>query len=281
MDDADADLLRKRLERERLARKQAERIIEEKSRELFTKNQELAEKNRELLELDQLKNRFLGIAAHDMRSPLGSIKGFSQLMLSEATGALTAEQQDFLGTICRISEEMLRLLNDLLDVSAIESGRLDLELARASLRQMLEERIRINRFLAEKKGIAVQTKLADTPDVLFDAHRIGQVVDNLLGNAVKFSPPGSHIVVSLEARGRVAEIRVADEGPGVPPEDLPKLFGTFQRLSAKPTGGEKSTGLGLSIVHRIVEAHHGTVTVESAPGSGATFVVTLPLADPA
>lgn len=279
MDATSADLLRKRLERERLARKQAEAIIEAKSRELFTKNQELEEKNRELFELNRLKNRFLGIAAHDLRTPLGSIQGFSRLLLSDTTGPLTETQRDFVATIAGVSEEMLRLLNDLLDVSAIESGRLELRLERTSLRRLLEARIARDRVIADRKGITIATSLGESPDALVDPHRINQVIDNLVSNAIKFSPAGSRIGLTLSSGGRHALVRVSDQGPGVSEADRERMFGEFQRLSAAPTGGEKSTGLGLSIVKKIIDAHGGSITVESTPGSGATFVVALPVAE--
>lgn len=243
---------------------------------------EIKQQANRLALLNEQKNKFLGIAAHDLRNPLASIRGFSELILSDTERALSRHQKEFVGFIRSLSNEMLQLVNDLLDVSAIESGKVELNLKSGSLRKSIKDWIRISRMVARKKKITIHDDLANLPDCLFDPNRISQVVDNLLSNAIKFSYPGSKICVSLRRRdnrnGRVAIISVKDEGPGISLDDQAKLFGEFQKLSARPTGGEKSIGLGLSIVKKIVEAHNGAISVESAPGCGATFHVTLPLA---
>ncbi|TAN44501.1 MAG: CHASE2 domain-containing protein [Nitrospirae bacterium] len=239
----------------------------------------IEEKNKELKELNQLKNKFLGIAAHDLRNPLSSIKGFSDMLLSGMPGPLTDRQKHISTTISNASKGMLTLLNDLLDISAIESGKIDLKLKSGSVKKLLEDRLTINRMVAEKKDIRLHETLEDLPDTIFDYDRMVQVVDNLISNAVKFSPPGSNVYISLKREDGMAMVSVKDEGPGLSEEDKGKLFGEFQKLSARPTGGEKSTGLGLSIVKKIIEAHKGTIYVESAPGSGAAFIFKIPLSE--
>ena len=240
---------------------------------------EIEDKNKKLEELDQLKNKFLGIVVHDMRNPLSSIRGFSEIMLGESTGKLNEEQKEFVGIIYNASDAMLQLVNNLLDFSAIESGKLDLNVKRGSLKKLLEVKIKMDKVIAEKKGIAIHSSLSDIPDALFDANLIGQVIDNLISNAIKFSPANSNMYISLSQKERMAEVSVRDEGPGLAPEDLSKLFGEFQKLCAMPTEGERSTGLGLSIVKKIVEAHKGAITVESTPGAGAKFTVAIPLVE--
>jgi len=235
-----------------------------------------AEAERKLTELNQLKNKFLGIAAHDLRNPIVSLRGFSEVLLTEAMGRLTEEQKDLLTIINRTSDEMLQMLNDLLDVSVIESGKLDLNRKSNSLRKTLEERIRLLQVSAERKGIKIAAEYDDVPEFSFDAIRLGQVIDNLVGNAVKFSPPGSVVKVALAREKDSVQVAVSDNGPGISSEDQKKLFGTFQKLSAHPTGGEKSTGLGLAIVKKIVEAHGGEVWAESKPAPGATFRFNIP-----
>jgi signal transduction histidine kinase len=234
---------------------------------------------RQLFELNQLKNKFLGIAAHDLRNPLASIRGFSELLLSDDMGSLTEDQHEFIKTIHSLSQDMLNLVNDLLDVSVIESGKLELKRQPGSLKVLIEERIHINSILAKNKQMKLHESLATVPEVSFDYSRIAQVVDNLISNAIKYSPSGSNIFVSLNQQGMKAQISVRDEGPGIEPEEQKRLFGEFQRLSTKPTGGEKSTGLGLSIVKKIVEAHNGTTAVESQPGAGSTFTFILPIGE--
>jgi signal transduction histidine kinase len=242
---------------------------------------EIKQQANRLALLNEQKNKFLGIAAHDLRNPLASIRGFSELILGDTSRPLSRHQREFVGFIRSLSNEMLQLVNDLLDVSAIESGKVDLNLKCGSLCKTIRDWVRINRIVARKKNITIEDDLTNLPDCLFDPNRISQVVDNLLSNAIKFSYPGSKIFVSLRRRdsrnGRAAVISVRDEGPGISAEDQAKLFGEFQKLSARPTAGEKSIGLGLSIVKKIVEAHNGTITVDSTPGCGATFHVVLPL----
>jgi two-component system sensor histidine kinase/response regulator len=233
---------------------------------------------RKLVELNELKNKFLGMAAHDLRSPLSSIRGLSEVLLTGSFGPLAGEQKEFLGIIKTTAESMLNLVNNLLDVAVIENGRLELEMKRGALKSLISERVRIHKLIAEKKSIAIGATCADVPDALFDPGRISQVMDNLISNAVKFSPPGSKVHVGLWKEQRMARVSVRDEGPGIAPEDRAKLFGEFQKLSSRPTGGEKCTGLGLAIVKKIVEAHGGSLDVKTQLGSGSTFSFTVPLA---
>ena len=190
---------------------------------------------------------------------------------------MAEEQKEFLKIIHTTSNEMLTLLNELLDISVIESGKLDLQRSMGSLNKLIADRIRINEVIAEKKNMTIQADLEQTTEILFDPNRIAQVFDNLVSNAIKFSPSGTTIYVTLKTSGDTIKVSVRDEGPGLSDDDRSKLFGEFQRLSAQPTDGEKSTGLGLSIVKKMVEAHNGTLSVESVLGSGATFIFELPL----
>jgi two-component system sensor histidine kinase/response regulator len=238
---------------------------------------DLVELNAKLVELNQLKNRFLGFAAHDLRNPLISIRGLSEMLLCEAAGALGDEQKELLATINTASSEMLTLVNDLLDISVIESGKIELRIKHGSLVKLVQERIRINKILAEKKRIRLHEDFDEMPYVPFDANRIGQVIDNLIGNAVKFSPPDSNIFISVCQEGTMARVSVRDAGPGLAKEEQTLAFGEFQKLKVLPTGGEKGTGLGLAIAKRIVEAHRGIVQVESQQGAGAIFSFFIPM----
>jgi signal transduction histidine kinase len=232
---------------------------------------------RTLVDLNQVKDRFLGIAAHDLRNPLTSIRGLSEILLTEATGTLTEEQREYIAIINSAADGMLRLVSDLLDVSVIESGNLELHVEEQSLCKLIKERVRIHRVLAEKKGIILHEMLAALPAQVFDASKIAQVIDNLLSNAIKFSGLGSHIFVRLQEQDGASMASVRDEGPGIPPEAHSRIFGEFQYLNATSAGGEKSIGLGLAIAKRIIEAHSGTLAVDSIPGSGSTFSFSLPM----
>ncbi len=260
----------KSLEKYRL-KKQNIRLLED----LACKNRELEDSNKELLYLNNLKNKFLGIAAHDLRNPLNSIRGLSEILIGEAFGPLTAEQEEYLNIINTTSDEMLSLVNDLLDVSVIESGKLELRTVFGSLKDTLEERLKIFTVIADRKGISIDTDLAPVPDVLFDSNRISQVIDNLISNAIKFSEANSAIHIKLAESGNGVRVSVEDEGPGIPQEDRVRLFGEFQRLSVQPTAGEKSTGLGLAIVKKIIDAHQGVLEVKSEVGKGSTFSFTI------
>jgi signal transduction histidine kinase len=247
----------------------------ERARQRLT--QDLDARNKHLVELNDLKTRFLGMAAHDMRTPLASIGGFSQILIDGASQMSEPEKEDFLTRIRNLSRQMLGMINDLLDVTVIESGQLNLDLIERPLSETLLNRLPLFELLADKKNILIDAQLETLPPVPFDECRIHQVFDNLLGNAVKFSPAGSRIVVSLDAEGDFARVTVRDEGPGLCEADKNRLFDGFQKLNPRPTGGEKSTGLGLIIARKMVEAHGGKLTVESAPGKGSIFGFMLPL----
>jgi signal transduction histidine kinase len=230
-----------------------------------------------LVELNELKNRFLGVAAHDLRNPLGAIQTYLKMFLDGFFGDMTEEQREVMTDMALASDTMLNLVNDLLDISAIEAGHLELETRAVDLGDFLRECHRANRLIAEAKSIDLTL---DTPDGLpaveLDARRIGQVLSNLLTNAVKFSHPGTTVTLTARTAGDSIDISVSDQGQGIPENDLPKLFTEFGRASVKPTAGEKSTGLGLAIVKRIVDAHGGAIRVDSEVGKGSTFTVTLP-----
>ena len=249
--------------------------------ELATAQRELAKKNAELARLNDQKNQFLGIAAHDLRNPLDVILTYSRFLLDAAAPRLTREQVEFVHTIRSSSEFMLRLVNDLLDISRIEAGKLQLDLEPVDLAALLRRNAALNRVLAERKSIHLLLfEEAEVPPFALDASKIEQVLNNLIGNAIKFSPPGGLVEVRLARAGPEAVVSVADTGPGIPAAEREQLFRPFGKTSAKGTAGEKGAGLGLAIVQKIVLGHGGRIWVESEPGRGSTFYVALPLAPP-
>ncbi len=174
---------------------------------------------------------------------------------------------------------MLELIEELLDMNVIESGHLRVETAPLSLLDVLEEGIESVGHTAEDKAIRIGLEIPPTPiRVVADAHRICQVLTNLISNAVKYSHPGTGTTVRAPVEGRSARIAVMDQGRGIPGDEVESLVTEFGRTNVKPTGGERSTGLGLAIVKRIAEAPGGEVSVESTVGTGSTFASTLPLA---
>ena len=239
---------------------------------------ELQEKNIALEAMNTLKNEFLGMAAHDLRSPIGNIHNLAELILDDE-GQMGQEERAEIGSmICNLSQSMMNLLNDLLDITTIESGKIDLQPTPVAMRAYLRETEHYHRLLAERKKIRLITEIADNiPVVVFDQERIRQVLNNLLSNAIKFSP--MHTVVRLRVYPTPVgiEFSVIDHGQGIRSDELSRLFGAFQRTSVKPTAGEHSTGLGLSICKKIVELHGGRIGVESEVGRGSRFFFVLPL----
>ncbi len=240
----------------------------------------IVEKSRlykELLELNEAKNRFLGMAAHDLRSPIGIVQSFATLLREQTFGPLEARQKEILERMELSCGLMLQLIDDLLDVSAIEAGRVDLVPVETPLGAFLERVVDVNRMLAAGKAMELDLEMPPgLPAIAFDPRRIEQVINNLLSNAVKFSRPGTRVRIRARVEGERAVVSVADEGPGIPQAEADRLFHDFVRTSVRPTGGEKSTGLGLSIVRRLVTAHGGDAWVESRVGKGSTFSFSLP-----
>ncbi|MBF0438237.1 MAG: hybrid sensor histidine kinase/response regulator [Magnetococcales bacterium] len=235
----------------------------------------LQRQKKRLLELNELKNTFIGMAAHDLRNPLSSISGLSEILLS--IKLTEEEKQEFIQNIYDVSNQMLTLINDLLDVSLIESGRFVLDARPASLVDLVTSRVQLMRFIAEKKGVFMITDLHPVPQTSIDWDRMAQVVDNLISNAIKFTPSNSEITVSTGQQKDRIFFQVRDQGPGIPDEERHRLFGVFQKLSVRPTDHEKSTGLGLSIVKKIVDSHHGEIEVVNGSDCGAIFTCYLPV----
>jgi signal transduction histidine kinase len=238
---------------------------------------------RQKLLVDQLskanaaKNRFLGMAAHDLRNPLASIRGLAEFLTDGTVGALTPDQQDLVTTIHSASQSMLDLVNELLDLATIEAGELKLILEPQDLAALLEKSVFLNNIEAAKKGTKVV--LARSRELVrpkIDSAKIRQVADNLISNAIKFSPPASEITVEVNSAADSCGFSVYDQGPGIPAAEKDKLFKDFGKLSVKPTAGEKSTGLGLAICRKIVEAHAGSIIAQNLPLRGCEFRVTLP-----
>ena len=242
--------------------------------QVLKRTQEIRDKNVELSELNDLKNKFLGMAAHDLRNPLTSVMGFSDLIL-EMDDLEEEEKRDYLAIISQVSREMLGLLNNLLDVSTIESGKFDIVLKSGNLKEVIESRVKLFSLSAKGKEIEITTALENVHDVEFDKERLSQVLDNLISNAIKFSNPGTTIHISLERINDKVSFHVRDQGPGIPQEDVGKIFGSFEKLDNKPTAGEKSTGLGMAIVKKIIDGHKGQISIESELGKGTEFTVSL------
>jgi signal transduction histidine kinase len=251
--------------------------------ELMSMHRELARTSAELAQLNRRKDEILGRVAHDLRNPLGAVAGFASTLERLLDDVLDEQARSMFRRITRQAERMQRMVDDLLDASAIERGALTLELGDADLRPLVAEVAERHAAAASAKGVPLVADVPDEPVVVrADADRIAQVLDNLVSNAVKFSPADAGATVTVRSRTEdaVAVIRVADEGPGVPIDERERIFVPFERAAARPTGAERSTGLGLAITRSIVSAHGGSVTVTETPGGGACFEVRLPTSGP-
>jgi PAS domain S-box-containing protein len=241
---------------------------------------ELAEQNERLLELDRLKDEFVALVSHELRSPLTSIRGYLELVLDGHAGDVTEDQRQFLEVVQRGADRLLHLVGDLLFVAQVQAGALSLELVDVDLRDLASQAIEAAKPAAEQKGIQLVPALNGAVTVLGDRDRLGQLVDNLLSNAVKFTSEGGEVEIVVADDGEGALFEVRDSGIGIPEAEQRRLFERFFRSSAATKRAIPGTGLGLGIAKAIVDAHGGAIEVESAEGIGTTFRVRLPLDRP-
>ncbi len=254
-------------------------VIVEKGRlvsRLADQKTAIEKQNEELYHLNELKNTFLGIAAHDLRGPIGFIQMIGHLLADPFADLSEEEYQSLVADINQQTGYMLELLNDLLDVSQIEAGKLKLKLEPVLLDELLRGAVKRQAKMAAPKGTTVLLESSSSAIVIADSARLLQVIDNFISNAIKYSPPASKVTVGLKKEDAFWKVYVQDEGPGLTEKDKQNLFKNFSRLSAQPTGGEKSVGLGLAITRRVVEEHGGRIGVDSKPGKGANFWFILP-----
>jgi signal transduction histidine kinase/CRP-like cAMP-binding protein len=263
-----------------------EHAVNERTRELKAANKRLQTSNAALKDLNERKSEFLGIAAHDLRNPMANISQLADILMENAslppTEALLAPEQqtEFIEMIRTSAKAMLTSLDDLMNSESLDSGSPQLNLQSVEISEALRLVVDMNQPNAKRKSIHLSLTLPDEPlRIQADPSRLREVLDNLISNAVKYSPEGKRVWISLKplsgSQKRV-QISVKDEGPGMQAADLASVFGKFKKLSARPTGGESSSGLGLYIVKKLVELHGGCVWVESIYGQGATFYVEFP-----
>ncbi|MEI6143544.1 MAG: hybrid sensor histidine kinase/response regulator [Mariniphaga sp.] len=239
---------------------------------------ELEKANEKLSELNNEKNRYIGMVAHDLRNPIGVAESFSYILTEDYDDIPKEQKLEFLNYINQSCNFSLNLIHDFLDISKIEAGIFDLNLSQQEYISFIKTNIIQNEMLAKNKSqeIIVSTS-QNSIYATFDKNKIQQVVNNLLSNAIKYSFPNTKIVIDISLINDQIVTQIIDQGQGIPEQELSKLFQPFQTTSARATANEKSTGLGLAIVKKIVEAHHGTIRVESTVGKGSTFIFAIPL----
>jgi len=242
-------------------------------------NDELRRLYGELETASRHKSEFLANMSHELRTPLNAIIGFSQVLRQRLFGEINAKQEEYLDDVIASGNHLLSLIDDVLDLSKVEAGRIELERTTFSLSEALERSVVMVRERTAEGGIRLSLELAPDVDLVHaDERRVRQIVFNLLANAVKFTPPGGSVVVATARAGGEARVSVTDTGPGVAPEDRERIFEEFQQTELGAQQGEGS-GLGLALSRRLVELHGGRIWVEDAPGDGSRFVFTLPLGE--
>jgi signal transduction histidine kinase len=266
----------------------AERLVSERTRELDAALREadtaraaLSERNESLLELDRFKDRMLALISHDLRSPLTSIRGYVELLLDEETGPLDEDQMHFLGVVKRNADRLDGQIGDLLLVAGVAEGNLSLTRSAVDVPRLVMEAVETASPHAQRKGIELDAACPPLRPIDADGRRLAQVLDNLLSNAIKYTPEGGSVDVRAWYEDDWIVLCVTDSGIGMSREELESIFDPFFRTEDAKERGIKGTGLGLVVVKAIVEAHGGGVRVDSEPGWGSRFTITLPADSPA
>jgi two-component system sensor histidine kinase/response regulator len=254
------------------------RELEQANKKLRAVQEEVEKNNDKLKQLNEQKNMLLGMAAHDLRNPLYLIEGYSDFLLQDNSENLHDEQRTILSAIQSSSTYMVQMINDLLDVHKIETGKLELNRQPTDFASLVDNVLKRQEFAAGQKGVDISLHRPEqVPPVVVDGARIEQVMSNLLDNAIKFSFKSAVIDVTYQYDDTEIVFSVRDHGPGIPEKEQNRLFKAFSTTSVKPTGSERSTGLGLAIARDIIEKHQGRIWVESTVGSGSTFSFSIPV----
>ena len=252
-----------------------EKKVEDRTRELGLANERLKE-------LDRMKSDFVSHVSHELRTPLTAIKGAVDLILREVAGPLTEKQIHYLTRVRSNTQHLAGLINDLLDLAKIESGRIEIKSSHVSLGGLVHDVVEALRPVAAEKVIALEATIGE-PSILVwgDRDKINQVLTNLIGNAIKFTPVQGRVTVSVSRNGgESVQVSVSDTGPGVAPDEKEKIFAKFYQIAEVNGESSKGTGLGLAIARALVELHGGKIWVESEEGRGSTFLFTLPVSGP-
>jgi len=253
-------------------RKQAEQQLQGTLAKLESQNLELEQASR-------MKSDFLANMSHELRTPLNAIIGFSDVLLEELFGELNDKQREYTQDVLTSGHHLLALINDILDLSKIESGKMDMDMRDFSVLEVLESGLKMIRQRAAEHAIQLEFDIAPGTDVIQgDQRKVKQILFNLLSNAIKFTPDGGSVRITTRQIEGGVEITVSDTGIGIAPEDQEKVFDEFQQVGASARQEREGTGLGLALVKQLVELHGGRVWLESEVGQGSTFTFTLPQA---
>jgi signal transduction histidine kinase len=256
-----------------------ERKVQEATAELAQQNELLRRQQMGLEQASALKSQFLANMSHEFRTPLNAILGYTHMLLNGVTGAISETQRKGLTRIDSNSRHLLALINDILDITRIEAGRMPLTVTNFAIPELIDEVMSELEPIIKRSNLAVSTRASSKlPRLKSDRQKVKQIVLNLLSNALKFTPEGSvTISARYDPRGRLIQIAVRDSGVGIAPDDQAKVFEDFRQLDSSPARGYGGTGLGLSICRRLALMLEGTIELESEPGRGSMFVLALPV----
>jgi signal transduction histidine kinase len=239
---------------------------------------EIEDKSRQIEAANRHKSEFLANMSHELRTPLTAIIGFSEVLSDKLFGELNDKQDEYMGDIVSSGRHLLSLINDILDLSKVEAGRMELDVTRFDLPMAIDNALILIRERATRHGIKLEHYIDERlGDIVGDERKFKQILLNLLSNAVKFTPEGGSIVVSAALANGAVEVAVSDTGIGIAPEDQQTIFEEFRQVGTDAAKKREGTGLGLTLTKKFVELHGGSIRVESAVGKGSTFTFTLPV----
>ncbi len=246
--------------------------------QLRERNLEIERKNTQLEQASRMKSKFLAAMSHELRTPLNAVIGFSEVLDARMFGDLNDKQAEYVKDIHESGRHLLSLINDILDLSKIEAGRMELALTRFDFPQALESAVMLVRERAAKHGLTLDLIIDERLEsIVADQRKVKQILLNLLANAVKFTPDGGHIEIRVAPVGDAVTLAVSDTGVGIPHAEQAVIFDEFRQVKTDAGRQREGTGLGLALTKRFVEMHHGTIDVRSELDKGSTFTVTLPL----
>ena len=237
-----------------------------------------ADMSRQLAELDKLKAEFISVASHELKTPINVILGYTQLLQEDLYGPLTDKQRNVADVLEKQTRNLSRLVNQLLDITRFEAGGGKLDVRATELRGFLHNLEEAFQVLADQRGIRFEVNANDAlpATVYWDADRINEVLGNLLSNAFKFTERGGEVELIVTPTDHSVQMEVHDTGAGIPPDQVPRIFEKFFQATNQPAHRPAGSGLGLAIARQIVEAHGGTISVESTPGVGTRFIIVMP-----
>ena len=240
--------------------------------------EELEKTNERLRELNKMKDEFVSIVSHDLRSPLTGIMLCSDMFLMKIFGELTEKQKEAVQSIKKATQHLTKLINNLLDLAKIEAGKIELHKLKGKIGGAVKESINAMQFNAHEKKIDIKLNLPEAePEINADWLKIFQVMNNLIGNAIKFTHEGGSVTIDVIYSQDGAEVSVADTGQGIAEDDIPLIFDKFRQVKSKATRGEKGSGFGLAIAKNLIKLHGGRIWVESEVGKGSTFYFSIPI----